>query len=67
MDEPPVSGWSDEEVPRELVRLARGVGSEDFDRDVAPRLARLTAEQRAAVAGAIDTLLGRHRPPSPGL
>jgi hypothetical protein len=60
--DPPVGDWEHEEALRELLRIVDGLGTEDFDRDVAPRLARLTERQRQAVAAAIDaTVREAHR------
>ena len=48
-DRPALAEWEEEGALRELVRLAVGLTYEDFDRDVLPRLRRLTPAQRAMV------------------
>jgi hypothetical protein len=59
--DPPVADWEHDEALRELMRIVEGLGTEDFDRDVAPRLARLTERQRQAVAAAIDATVREAR------
>jgi hypothetical protein len=46
-DVPPLEQWAREEALREVERIARRMPFEDFQRDVRPRLARLTREQLA--------------------
>jgi hypothetical protein len=49
MADPPIDRWSQEEALREIVRIARGMPASGAEREVAPRLARLTPEQRRIV------------------
>jgi len=42
----PLDEWSRAEVLREVLRGARGLDTEEVERDVLPRLRRLTDEQR---------------------
>ena len=51
--DPPLAEWAEEDALRELLRLAVGLPHEDFDRDVLPRLRRLTADQRAVLRRAL--------------
>lgn len=44
---PALPAWEEEGALHEVVRLARGLPYEDFDRAVLPRLLRLTQAQRA--------------------
>lgn len=57
--DPPLGEWSHDVMLRELARIAAELPNADFDRDVLPRLRRLTEEQRADVKAAWDRLLGR--------
>jgi hypothetical protein len=50
---PPLDRWSREEALREAIRIARRLPFEDYDRDVRPRLRRLTPAQQVLVR---DTL-----------
>jgi hypothetical protein len=49
MADAPIQRWAREEALRETVRIARDLPSEDFERDVLPRLSRLTPDQRRIV------------------
>ena len=40
-----------------MLRIARGVRHEDFERDVVPRLRRLSSAQRVRVAQAMEAAL----------
>jgi hypothetical protein len=53
MNPPPLESWAREEALREAARIVRRLPFEDYDRDVRPRLRRLTEGQRALVR---DTL-----------
>ena len=55
--EPPVDAWEEAEALREVLRIARGVRHEDFERDVVPRLRRLSSAQRVRVAQAMEAAL----------
>ena len=57
-DRPPLDKWAREAAVDELARIVRRFPFEDFDRDVQPRLARLTPEQRAIVEEGLGSLLG---------
>lgn len=48
-EQPPLEEWAREVAMLEAIRIARRMPFEDFERDVRPRLARLTREQRAIV------------------
>ncbi len=62
MNEPPLPEWSRAEALQEVLRIARGLDAEDFDRDVLPRLRRLTEDQRRDVVQAMRaTLEDAHR------
>ncbi len=56
---PPLDRWSRDEALREAARIARRLPFEDYDRDVRPRLRRLTPAQRVLVR---DTLRGWAHP-----
>jgi hypothetical protein len=58
MGEPPLEDWSRAEALREVLRVARGLDGEDFERDVLPRLRRLTPDQRRQV---LEGHAGHHR------
>ncbi len=60
--DPPIEDWEQAEALEEILRIARGIGREDFERDVMPRLRRLSRAQRRRVAAAIDDTL---REPGP--
>jgi hypothetical protein len=45
----PIEYWAREEALREAARIVRRLPFEDYDRDVRPRLRRLTPAQRALV------------------
>lgn len=64
--DPPIEDWQEAEALREILRIARGLETEDFDRDVAPRLRRLSAAQRAKVAEVIDETLRQRWPKETG-
>jgi hypothetical protein len=51
---------------RELARIAADLPAADFDRDVLPRLRRLTADQRAQVRAAWGRLLSGAPHPGAG-
>jgi len=55
--EPPTDAWSRAEALREILRIGRGLGREDFERDVLPRLRRLSRDQRRQVVRAIRSTL----------
>ena len=57
-DGPPLDKWAREAAVDEFARIVRRFPFEDFDRDVRPRLARLTQEQRAIVEAGLVRLLG---------
>jgi len=59
--DPPTDEWSRAEALQEILRIARGLEGEDFERDVLPRLRRLTAEQRRLVAQALRRTLDEAR------
>jgi hypothetical protein len=48
-DPPPLEEWEREVALLETIRIARRMPFEEFERDVRPRLARLTREQRGIV------------------
>ena len=57
---PPLKEWAHEAAIDEFARVAKRFRREDFDRDVRPRLARLTREQLAMVeAGLLARDAGR--------
>jgi len=71
-DEPPLEEWARENAVLEAVRIARRSPFEDFERDVRPRLARLTREQLAVLEEALTSMeegsgLGDHAPDGPSL
>jgi hypothetical protein len=45
-DHPPIDEWAHQAALIEVFRIARGLRDVDFERDVRPRLTRLTSEQR---------------------
>jgi hypothetical protein len=53
MNLPPLDRWSREEALHEAARIVKRLPFEDYDRDVRPRLRRLTPAQRVLVR---DTL-----------
>jgi len=59
--EPPTETWSRAEALREILRIGRGLGYEDFERDVLPRLRRLSVDQRRQVARAMRSALAEAR------
>ena len=60
--DPPVVSWSREVALAEVARILRRLPFEDFERDVRPRLARLTREQRVLVEDALCILEGDSGP-----
>jgi len=58
VSEPPLDDWSRAEVLREVLRVARGLDGEDFERDVLPRL-------RQAVEGLATAWPMRVKPRDP--
>jgi len=71
VSEPPLDDWSRAEMLREVLRVARGLDQEEFERDVLPRLRRLTDDQRRQVLEAMRATveeakrLGDWRQPGP--
>jgi hypothetical protein len=69
VEEPPLWDWSRAEALREVLRVARGLDDEDFERDVLPRLRRLIPDQRRQVLDAMRATVddakrsGDWRPP----
>ena len=57
-DEPPLERWARQIAVLEAVRIARRSPFEDFERDVRPRLARLTREQLRVMEESLVTLEG---------
>jgi hypothetical protein len=57
-DEPPLERWERQIAVLEAVRIARRSPFEDFERDVRPRLARLTREQLRVMEESLITLEG---------
>ena len=57
--EPPTNEWARAVALREILRIGRGLGREEFERDVLPRLRRLSQEQRRQVAGALRATLAQ--------
>jgi hypothetical protein len=57
--EPPIEEWSRRLALLEAARIARRLPFEDFERDVRPRLARLTREQRAQIEETLADLEDR--------
>lgn len=53
---PPLEEWTRQAAQEELMRIVRRLPFEDFRRDIRPRLARLTPEQRAIVEGELVRL-----------
>jgi len=49
MEGVPIDDWAREEALREAARIVRRLPFEDYDRDVRPRLRRLTPAQQALV------------------
>lgn len=56
MVEPPLETWAREEAVREALRITQRLPYADFDRDVRPRLNRLTHEQRRLLATTLERL-----------
>ena len=57
-DEPPLEKWARQIAVLEAVRIARRSPFEDFERDVRPRLARLTREQLRVMEESLVALEG---------
>ena len=57
-DEPPLERWARQIAVLEAVRIARRSPFEDFERDVRPRLARLTREQLRVMEESLVALEG---------
>jgi len=49
--------WAREEALRELARIARRLPFEDFERDVRPRLARLTPGRRELIEDTLESMI----------
>lgn len=60
--DPPLDDWERAGALAEILRIARGIEHEDFTRDVAPRLRRLSGTQRARVGVAIREALEQEWP-----
>jgi hypothetical protein len=56
MDAPPIEDWSRDEALREAARIVRRLPFEDYERDVQPRLRRLTPGQRQLVSETLRRL-----------
>jgi len=49
VSDPPLRDWARVEMPREVLRIARGLDAGEFERGLLPRVRRLTDEQRREV------------------
>jgi hypothetical protein len=56
MVDPPLETWARDEAMREAMCIARRMPYADYDRDVRPRLNRLTREQRRLLATTLESL-----------
>jgi hypothetical protein len=57
MVDPPLETWAREEAMREALRMAKRLPYADYERDVRPRLNRLTREQRQLLATTLECLV----------
>jgi hypothetical protein len=62
VSDPPIDDWARQHALLEVCRIARELPNPDFERDVQPRLGRLTPGQRAILEAGVLLLLEAEEP-----